>query len=83
METAFTLKKKKTQFATVGKINHITKNINTRKPTGSYKFSTKVIKLAANVIDRHLTNKINSNFVRNSFSDSMKIVSESIRIGPV
>ena len=46
---------------------------NFRKAAGPDKIPAKAIKLAANVIDSHLTNIINNDLVRNSFLESAKI----------
>ena len=43
--------------------------------TGPDKIPAKVVKMSAYIIDKHLTNIINSDLLRNSFSDSSKIAS--------
>ena len=43
--------------------------------TGPDKIPAKVVKMSAYIIDKHLTNIINNDLLRNSFSDSAKIAS--------
>ena len=45
--------------AKVGDINEIIKSLNPRKTTGSDGIPVKILKIARNVIDSHLTNIIN------------------------
>ena len=61
--------------ASVGQIIKIFKGLNPKKATGPNKIPIKIVKLEANVIDSHLTNIINNNLSKNSFSDSTKLVS--------
>ena len=49
--------------------------MNPRKATGPDKIPVKIVKLAANVIDYHLTNIINNDLSNNAFSDSAKLAS--------
>ena len=51
----------KIEEAKVEQINKILRNINSRKATRPDKFSLKIAKMSANIIDAHLTNIINSN----------------------
>ena len=44
--------------ASVGQINKIIKSLNLKKATGPDKIPVKIVKLAASVIDSHLTNII-------------------------
>ena len=65
--------------ASVGQINKIIKGLNPKKATGPDKISVKTVKLAASVIDSHLTNIINNDLSNNAFSDSAKLAS----VGPI
>ena len=49
--------------------------MNTKKATGPDKIPIKIVKLAASVIDFHLTNIINNDLSNNAFSDSAKLTS--------
>ena len=61
--------------ASVGQINKIIKGLNPKKATGPDKIPVKIVKLAASVIDSHLTNIINNHLSNNAFSDSAKLAS--------
>ena len=61
--------------ACLGQINKIIKGLNPKKVTGIDKIPVKIAKLAASVIDSHLTNMINSDLSNNAFSDSGKLAS--------
>ena len=50
-------------------------SLGAEKATGPDKIPLKVVKMSAYIIDKHLTNIINSDLLRNSFSDSSKIAS--------
>ena len=50
---------------TVVEINKIIKHLNPKKTTGHDKIPVKIVKLAANITDSHLTNIINNNLSRN------------------
>lgn len=52
------------ELVTVVEINNI-KDLNSKKVTGPDKSPVKIVKLAANVIDLHLTNIINNDLSRN------------------
>ena len=59
--------------ATVDQINKIIRNLDAKKATGPDKIPVKVVKMSAYIIDKHLTNIINNDLLRNSFSlDSPK-----------
>ena len=51
------------------------KGLNSKKATGPDKIPVKIVKLAASVIDSHLTNIINNDLSNNAFSDSAKLAS--------
>ena len=68
-------KRSKIEEAKVEQINKILRNINFRKATGPDKIPPKIVKMSANIVDSHLTNIINSDLKRNSFSDSAKVAS--------
>ena len=51
---------------TVVEINKIIKHLNPKKTTGLDKIPVKIVKLAANITDSHLTNIINNNLSSNS-----------------
>ena len=53
------------ELVTVVEINNIIKDLNSKKVTGPDKSPVKIVKLAANVIDLHLTNIINNDLSRN------------------
>ena len=61
--------------ASVGQINKIIKGLNPKKATGPDKIPVKIVKLAASVIDSHLTNINNNDLSDNAFSDSAKLAS--------
>ena len=65
----------KSIFATTNQINKIIKEVDPNKATGPDTIPPKIIKLSANVIDSHLTNIINSDIEKNSFSEGAKIAS--------
>ena len=46
-----------------------------KKATGPDKIPAKIVKLAASVIDSHLTNIINNDLSNNAFSDSAELAS--------
>ena len=58
--------------ATVHQINIIIKELNSKKATGLDKIPTKIVKLAANVIDSHMANIINNDIEKKSFSEDAK-----------
>ena len=62
-------------FATTNQINKIIKEVDPNKATGPDTIPPKIIKLSAYVIDSHLTNIINSDIEKNSFSEGAKIAS--------
>ena len=62
-------------FATTNQINKIIKEVDPNKATGPDTIPPKIIKLSANVIDSDLTNIINSDIEKNSFSEGAKIAS--------
>ena len=61
--------------ATVDQINKIIRSLDAKKATGPDKVPVKVAKMSSYIIDKHLTNIINNDLLRNSFSDSAKIAS--------
>ena len=61
--------------ASVGQITKIIKGLNPKKATRTGKIPVKILKLAASVIDSHLTNIINNDLSNNAFSDSAKLAS--------
>ena len=63
------------ESATVVEINKIIKHLNPKKATRPDKIPVKIVKLAANIADSHLTNIINNDLSRNSFSNSAKVAS--------
>ena len=65
----------KIEEAKVEQINKILRNINARKAAGPDKIPPKIVKVSANVINSHLTNIINSDLKRNTFSDSARVAS--------
>ena len=64
-----------TDFATTNQINKIIKEVDPKIATGPDKIPPKIIKLSANVIDSHLTNIINSDIEKKSFSECSIIAS--------
>ena len=54
-----------TELVTVVEINNIIKDLNSKEVTGPDESPVKIVKLAANVIDLHLTNIINNDLPRN------------------
>ena len=54
-----------TELVTVVEINNIIKDLNSKEVTGPDESPVKIVKLAANVIDLHLTNFINNDLSRN------------------
>ena len=65
----------KIEEAKVEQVNKILRNISSGKATGPDKIPLKIVKMSANIIDSHLTNIINSDHKRNTFSDSAKVTS--------
>ena len=61
--------------ATVDQINKIIRSLDAKKAAGPDKVPVKVAKMSSYIIDKHLTNIINNDLLRNSFSDSAKIAS--------
>ena len=61
--------------ASAGQIKKIIKGLNPKKAAGPDKVPVKIVKLAASVIDFHLTNIINNNLSNNAFSGSAKLAS--------
>ena len=61
--------------ATVDQINKIIRSLETKRAARPDKILVKVVKMSAHIIDKHLTNIINNDLLRNSFSDSAKIAS--------
>ena len=57
------------------KVNKILKHLRPKKATGPDKIPIKTVKPAANIIDSYLTNIINNELPRNSFSHSAKVAS--------
>ena len=53
------------ELVTVVEINNIIKDLNSKEVTGPDESPVKIVKLAANVIDLHLTNIINNDLPRN------------------
>ena len=53
------------ELVTVVEINNIIKDLNSKEVTGPDESPVKIVKLAANVIDLHLTNIINNDLSRN------------------
>ena len=56
-------------------LNRIILSLNTKKATGPDEIPAKVVKLAANVIDSHLTNIINNDIARGTFAEDAKTAS--------
>ena len=61
--------------ASAGQIKKINKCLNPKKAAGPDKVPVKIVKLAASVIDSHLSNIINNNLSNNAFSGSAKLAS--------
>ena len=61
--------------ASVGQINKIIKSLNPEKATGPDKIPGKIVNLVASIIDSHLTNRINNDLSKNTFSDFAKLAS--------
>ena len=61
--------------ASVRQINKIIKGRHPKRATGPDKIPVKIVKLAASVIDSHLTNIINNDLSNNAFGDSAKLAS--------
>ena len=61
--------------ASVGQIKKIIKSLNPKKATGPDKIPVKIVKLAASIIDSHLTNIINNDLSNNAVLDSAKLAS--------
>ena len=61
--------------ATSRQINKIIRELNVKKATEANKIPSKIIKLSANITDTHLTNVINSDLLKDSFSEDPKIAS--------
>ena len=57
---------------TVDQINKIIRSLDAKKATGSNKIPVKVVKMSAYIIDKHLTNTINNDLLRNSFRALLK-----------
>ena len=60
--------------AKVEDINKIIKSLNPRKATGPDGIPVKILKIARNVIDSHLTNIINIDIKENKFSEDAKLL---------
>ena len=58
--------------ATSRQTNKIIRELNVKKATGANKIPSKIIKLSANITDAHLTNVINSDLLKDSFSEGPK-----------
>ena len=61
------------ELATAVKINKIIKRFNPKKATGPDKIPVKMVKLAINITDSHLTNITNNDLPRNLFSNPAKV----------
>ena len=62
--------------ATVVAIDKLIKHLTQRKPLDLIRFRLyKIVKIAANIVDSHLTNVINNDLSRNSSSNSAKVAS--------
>ena len=59
--------------ATVDQINKVIRRLGAKEAAEPDKISVKVVKMSAYIINKHLTNIINNDLLRNSFSDSAKI----------
>ena len=59
--------------ATKDEINSIIKNINPKKSTGPDKIATKLVKIAADVLDSPLSEIINHSLSKNSFTEEAKV----------
>ena len=74
MQDTFPVKKElKTEEAKVEKVNKILRNINFRKAAEADKIPPKIVNTSTNIINSHLTNKINNDLKRNAFSNSAKV----------
>ena len=74
MQDTFPVKKElKTEEAKVEKVNKILRNINFRKAAEADKIPPKIVNTSTNIINPHLTNKINNDLKRNAFSNSAKV----------
>ena len=60
--------------ASAVQINKMIKGLNPKKATRPDKIPVKIVKLAASVIDSHLTNTINNELSNKAFSESAKLV---------
>ena len=70
IQDIFPVKKEfKIEEAKFEEINKILRIKNSRKATGPGKIPPKIVKMSANIMDSHLTNIINSDVIRNAFSD--------------
>ena len=58
--------------ATSEQINKTIKKLNAKKATGPDKIPPKIVRLSANIIDSHLTNIIDSDLLKDSFSEHAK-----------
>ena len=63
------------QNFTIDQINKKLRSLDAKKAIVPYKNSSECCEMLAYIIDRHLKNIINNDFLRNSFSDSAKIAS--------
>ena len=61
------------EAATVDQITKIIRGLDPKKATGPEKMPVKVVKMSANIMEEILTDIINNDLLRNSFSDSAKI----------
>ena len=61
------------EAATVDQITKIIRTLDPKKATGPEKMPVKVVKMSANIMEKILTDIINNDLLRNSFSDSAKI----------
>ena len=61
--------------ATLEQINQVIKELNAKKATGPDKIPPKIVSVSANIIDSHLTNTINSDLLKDSFSEYAKTAS--------
>ena len=61
--------------ATVKDINKLIKQIDIKKATGPDTIPPKLVKMSANIIDKHLCNLINKNIETSTFPDGAKIAS--------
>ena len=76
MQNAFPVKKQfKIEEAKVEQVNEILRNITSRKATGPDKTPPIIVKMSADIIVSRLTDITNSDFKRNTFSDSAEVAS--------